>query len=113
MKVAVAGKGGSGKTTIAGTLARLLAQGERQVLAIDADPNPNLAVNLGIDPETAARIEPVPHSFSHHSKDAEGRYSVGMDLSPEEIVARYGAPAPNGVTLLLIGRVESHQAGAG
>ncbi len=113
MKVAVAGKGGSGKTTIAGTLARVLAQGEHQVLAIDADPNPNLAVNLGIDPETAVRIDPVPHTFSHHAKDAEGRYSVGMDLSPEEIVARYGAPAPDGATLLLIGRVESHQAGAG
>jgi len=113
MKVAVAGKGGSGKTTIAGTLARVLAQGEHRVLAIDADPNPNLAVNLGIDAETAARIEPVPHSFAHHSKDAEGHYSVGMDLSPEEIVDRYGAPAPDGVTLLLVGRVESHQAGAG
>ncbi|MDP9369834.1 MAG: hypothetical protein M3Q03_16450, partial [Chloroflexota bacterium] len=84
-----------------------------RVLAIDADPNPNLAVNLGVDPETAADIEPVPHSFSHHSKDAEGRYSVGMDLSPEEIVARYGTLAPDGVTLLLVGRVESHQAGAG
>ena len=113
MKIAVAGKGGSGKTTIAGTLARVLAQGDRAVLAIDADPNPNLAVNLGIDPETAARIEAVPHTFSHHSKDAEGRYSVGMDLSPEEIVSRYGTPAPDGVTLLLVGRVEAHQAGAG
>ena len=113
MKIAVAGKGGSGKTTIAGTLARILARGEHQVLAIDADPSPNLAVNLGIAPEAAARIEPAPHSFSHHSKDADGRYSVGMDLSPEEIVARYGAPAPDGVTLLLVGRVESHQAGAG
>ena len=113
MRVAVAGKGGSGKTTIAGTLARVLARGEHRVLAIDADPNPNLAVNLGIDPETAARIEPVPHSFSHHSKDAEGRYTVGMDVSPEEIVARFGTPAPDGVTLLLVGRVESHQAGAG
>ncbi len=113
MKVAVAGKGGSGKTTIAGTLARVMGQSGHRVLAIDADPNPNLAVNLGIDPEAAARIEPVPHSFSHHSKDAEGRYSVGMDLSPEEIVARYGMLAPDGVALLLVGRVEPHQAGAG
>ena len=113
MKIAVAGKGGSGKTTLAGTLARVLAQGGRGVLAIDADPNPNLAVNLGIDPDTAARIEPVPLSFAHHAKDAKGRYSVGMDLSPEEIVARYGALAPDGVTLLLVGRVAAHQAGAG
>ncbi|MBA3413809.1 MAG: AAA family ATPase [Chloroflexia bacterium] len=113
MKVAVAGKGGSGKTTIAGTLARVLARGDHGVLAIDADPNPNLAVSLGLDPDAAARIEPVPHSFAHHAKDAEGRYSVGLDLAPEEIVDRYGTAAPDGVTLLLVGRVEPHQAGVG
>ncbi len=113
MKVAVAGKGGSGKTTIAGTLARVLGQGGRRVLAIDADPNPNLAVSLGVDPASAARIEAVPHSFAHHARNAEGHYSVGMDLAPEEIGDRYGARAPDGVTLLLVGRVEPHQAGVG
>jgi CO dehydrogenase maturation factor len=113
MKIAVAGKGGSGKTTIAGTLARVLAQGGRQVVAIDADPNPNLAVNLGLDADSAARITPVPHSLAHHGHDAEGRYSVGLDVTPEQIVADYGTPAPDGVTLLMVGRVEPHQAGAG
>ena len=113
MKVAVAGKGGSGKTTVAGTLARVLAQAGRPVLAIDADPNPNLAVSLGMDADAAARIRPVPHAFVHHSEDEQGRYSVGMDVAPERIVADYGAPAPDGVTLLLVGRVESDQAGAG
>jgi hypothetical protein len=38
---------------------------------------------------------------------------VELDVTPEEIVARYGTAAPDGVTLLLIGRVEPHQAGAG
>lgn len=113
MKIAVAGKGGSGKTTIAGGLARLLARGGQPVLAIDADPNPNLAVSLGLDPAAAAQLRPVPHSFVHHSEDADGRYSVGMRVAPERIVADYGAPAPDGVTLLLIGRVEADQAGAG
>ncbi len=113
MKVAVAGKGGSGKTTIAGTLARALARAGDRVLAIDADPNPNLAVSLGLDPDAAARIRPVPHSLVHHAATAEGRYSVGMDVPPERIVAEYGAPAPDGITLLLIGRVELDQAGAG
>lgn len=113
MKIAVAGKGGSGKTTIAGGLARILARAGQPVLAIDADPNPNLAVSLGLDPDTAARLRPVPHSFIHHSTDANGRYSVGMSVAPEQIVAEYGASAPDGVTLLLIGRVEPDQAGAG
>lgn len=113
MKIAVAGKGGAGKTTIAGTLARVIGKNGQPVLAIDADPNPNLAVSLGVDPETAARIKPVPHSFIHHTEDEHGHYSVGMSVSPEQIVAGYGAPAPDGVTLLLIGRVEPDQAGAG
>lgn len=113
MKIAVAGKGGSGKTTFAGTLARILGQSGNRVLAIDADPNPNLAVSLGLDPDTAAAIEVVPHSFAHHSEDAEGNYSVGLDLSPEEIVARYGTPAPDNVSLLIVGRVEPEQAGTG
>jgi CO dehydrogenase maturation factor len=113
MKIAVAGKGGSGKTTIAGTLARVLARESGGVLAIDADPNPNLAVSLGLNLQQAAAIETVPHSFSRHGKDAEGRYSVELDVAPRDIVARYGTAAPDGVTLLLIGRVEPHQAGAG
>ncbi len=113
MRVAVAGKGGSGKTTIAGTLARLAAQEGRRVLAIDADPNPNLAVSLGLDRAVAAAIKPVPHSFVHHAEGPDGRYSVGMSVTPERIVADYGAPAPDGVILLLIGRVEPEQAGAG
>ncbi|MHB2023165.1 MAG: nucleotide-binding protein, partial [Mycobacteriales bacterium] len=44
---AVAGKGGVGKTTIAATAVRLLARSGCEVVAIDADSNPNLAVALG------------------------------------------------------------------
>jgi CO dehydrogenase maturation factor len=113
MKVAVAGKGGSGKTTIAGTLARVLAQQGRTVLAIDADPNPNLAISLGIDLDAAARVPTVPHSLAHHSADAEGRYSVALDVRPEQIISEYGTPGPDGVTLLMVGRVEPHEAGVG
>lgn len=113
MKIAVAGKGGSGKTTIAGTLARIIGRQGQSVLAIDADPNPNLAVSLGVDPQVAANIKPVPHSFIHHTEDEHGRYSVGMTVTPEKIIDEYGAQAPDGVTLLLIGRVEADQAGAG
>lgn len=47
-KIAVAGKGGSGKTTVAGVLARLLAEGGSEVLTVDADENPNLGISLGL-----------------------------------------------------------------
>ena len=57
MKVAFAGKGGAGKTMIAGTIARLLARRGRRVLAIDDDPSPNLALTLGIAPEAQASLD--------------------------------------------------------
>ena len=48
MKIAIVGKGGVGKTTISGTLCRIFAQQGKTVLAIDADPNPNLSTVLGL-----------------------------------------------------------------
>jgi len=49
MKVAIAGKGGVGKTTLAGMLARQMAEDGYRVLAIDADPDANLASALPLD----------------------------------------------------------------
>ncbi|GBE58304.1 cobQ/CobB/MinD/ParA nucleotide binding domain protein [bacterium BMS3Abin01] len=48
--IAVAGKGGTGKTTICALVVRyLLARGETPVLAVDADPNSNLGQTLGVE----------------------------------------------------------------
>ncbi len=53
VKIAVSGKGGTGKTTLAGLLiANLLRQGKKPVLAIDADANATLHETLGVVPET-------------------------------------------------------------
>jgi len=59
MKIAITGKGGVGKTTFAGTMARIMAADGYQVLAVDADPDANLAAVLGVSPEKAASIVPI------------------------------------------------------
>ncbi|UCE29914.1 MAG: AAA family ATPase, partial [Candidatus Bathyarchaeota archaeon] len=48
MKVAVSGKGGVGKTLVAGALAYSFAKRGFKTIAIDADPSPNLALTLGV-----------------------------------------------------------------
>ncbi|MFH0924482.1 MAG: carbon monoxide dehydrogenase accessory protein CooC [bacterium] len=59
MKIAVTGKGGVGKTTIASLLAILFAREGNRVIAIDGDPDSNLALSLGISKEEAAKITPL------------------------------------------------------
>jgi CO dehydrogenase maturation factor len=111
MKIAIAGKGGTGKTTIVGTLARLFARRGLRVLAIDADSNPNLALTLGLSRPQAAAITPLPRTLLEERVDADGRKSVALRLSPEEIVRQFGISTPDGVTMMLMGKVD--HAGAG
>ncbi|MEM3709984.1 MAG: AAA family ATPase, partial [Nitrososphaerales archaeon] len=63
MKLAIAGKGGVGKTTLAGILARLLAKDGYKVIAIDADPAMNLSSVLGIDQNTSSKIIPISENY--------------------------------------------------
>lgn len=109
--IAVAGKGGSGKTTIAGTLARVVARGGREVWAIDADSTPNLGTTLGLSREQAAAVVPMPRSILDESKDADGRRVFHLTMSPVAVVEQYSALTPDAVRLLVMGRVD--HAGAG
>ncbi len=59
MKLAVTGKGGVGKTTLAALLAQHYADAGRHVLAVDADPSPCLALALGFSEEQRARLTPI------------------------------------------------------
>jgi CO dehydrogenase maturation factor len=59
MKIAVTGKGGVGKSTIVGLLARALADDGWKVLAIDADPDANLASAIGVPAERLADLKPI------------------------------------------------------
>jgi CO dehydrogenase maturation factor len=59
MKIAITGKGGVGKTTLAALLAQAYADNGRQVLAVDADPSPCLAGALGFPDDLRARLSPI------------------------------------------------------
>ena len=97
MKLAIAGKGGSGKTSVSGTLARLLARRGHRVIAIDGDSNPNLALTLGVDPDLMSSVPTLP-------PDLLVRTPSGIQLtrSFEEVAASNSLEAPDGVRLLVM-----------
>ena len=59
MKIAISGKGGTGKTTLAGILTHFFRKDGYDVLAVDADPDANLAAAIGIPPEWQNKINPI------------------------------------------------------
>ena len=105
MKLAIAGKGGVGKTTIAGTLARILAHDHQRVLALDVDSNPNLASSLGVSREQVAQATSVPYGLTEWREDDEGKAYVHLRQPIPQFIADYGVPAPDGVQLLVMGQV--------
>lgn len=100
MKVAISGKGGTGKTTISGTLARLAARRGIRTLALDCDSNPNLGLSLGLDLDTLAAMTPLP-------KAVRG----DMPEPAERLIAGHGVEAPDGITLVLGARVDQAAGG--
>lgn len=111
MRVAIAGKGGTGKTTISGTLARVLAQSGRSVLAVDADTNPNLATVLGVPAERTRDVVGLPRNLMERRTAEDGSTKVVFAADPEEVLRQYGVPAPDGVQLIVMGKVNHGGAG--
>ncbi len=111
MRVAVSGKGGSGKTTVAGILARVMARSGHKVLAIDADPNPNLAVTMGVPREQAAQIQVIPREMAEWREDDLGRAYVQLAMPLDKIADTYGLSVPDGIRLLVTGQIK--EAGVG
>ncbi|MBA2307194.1 MAG: AAA family ATPase [Armatimonadetes bacterium] len=103
MRLAVAGKGGSGKTTISATIARTFARMGYRVSAIDDDPNPNLADALGLSPADIARLKTVPRSeVLEEGKDEEGNRTHHLLMPFEDVIDKYGVHGPDGVGVLMM-----------
>lgn len=114
MKIAISGKGGVGKTTLSAGLARFWAAQGRSVVAIDADPDANLAAALGATPEQSAACTPLSHEDDLIEERTGARPGTGgmFRLNPDvsDVVERCGVDV-QGVSLLRMGTVERGGAG--
>jgi CO dehydrogenase maturation factor len=98
MKIAVVGKGGSGKTSVSGVLARSFARSGHNVIGLDCDTNPNLGLSLGVgDLETERLL-----SLRDQIDEDEQKHAHTWD----HILDAYGTDAPDGVRLTVVNRID-------
>jgi CO dehydrogenase maturation factor len=113
VKIAIGGKGGVGKTTVCAILAQLFTESGYDVLAIDADPDVNLASAFGIpheqSPEPLIKMKELIAERTGTGRDTLGAY---FKLNPKvsDVPEEYWLEA-NGLKLLVLGAIT--QAGAG
>lgn len=115
MKIAITGKGGVGKTTLSAILSHLYASEGKRVIAVDADPDANLAAALGISGVDAARIRPIAEMTDLIEERTGARPGAGggifkinprVDDIPEEFGYRF-----NNIILLITGRSKEAASG--
>jgi len=115
VKIAISGKGGAGKSTLAAMLCRLAAEAGKEVLAVDADPDANLAFALGIPLEEIDRIIPISRRIDL-IEDRTGakvkQFGQIFKLNPQvsDVADVFGHKFGN-INLLVLGAVEAGGSG--
>ncbi len=105
VRVAFVGKGGSGKSTISGTFARLLArQFDEPVVALDSDPLPGMPYALGVPVDD----QPIPEDAVIEGPEDGPTWIVNPEITADEFVERYAAAGPDGVRYLQFGNLWGH-----
>lgn len=101
MKLALAGKGGSGKTALAALFARVFSEQGHMVLAVDLDVNPGLAVSLGLPLDGRFPLEGAVEERS----GAPYGWALSGHLTPAEAARRCGIPVSPRIVYLGIGDI--------
>src|SRR5215213_857141 len=106
LRVAFVGKGGVGKSAVAGTFARTLARTGAPVLAIDSDPMPGLAFSLGIEVTDVG----IPNDAVREREEGEEgpRFRLRDGLTAADAVEQYSVAGPDGVRFLQFAKLRGH-----
>jgi len=113
MKIAISGKGGVGNTLLAALLIKEFARNHFSILAIDADPDTNLASVLGFpDAEHIIPISEMKELVEERTGARPGQRGSLYKLNPkvDDIPEKY-AHRMNGIRLMVMGRVKSGGSG--
>ena len=104
IRIAFAGKGGSGKSSISGSFARLLSRRDRRVLAVDSDPLPGMAYSLGIPVDD----NPTPDDVVVEGPEGGPRWILRPGLDAESFIENYGTHGPDNILYLQFGNTWGH-----
>jgi len=108
MKLAVSGKGGVGKTLLSALLSKMFAESGYSVIAIDADPDANLAATLGFpDPESITPVSEMKELIEERTGTRPGQAAPYFTLNPkvDDIPEKY-AKRLDGIRLMRMGNVK-------
>jgi CO dehydrogenase maturation factor len=108
MKIAISGKGGVGKTTLAALLAKSFSQNDFSVIAIDADPDANLAATLGFaDADKIVPISELDSLIEERTGAKPGQSAPFFTLNPrvDDIPDNYSVQHDN-IRLMVMGRIK-------
>ncbi len=108
MKIAISGKGGVGKTLLASILTKTFAESGYSVIAIDADPDANLAATLGfLHPENITPISEMSALIEERTGAKPGQAGSFFKLNPkvDDIPEKY-SQEHNGIRLMIMGRLK-------